>query len=500
MQPSPETSDPRAAPFPIRAHDRPDPSPGETAAAERLAEELLRELPALALPDALRRLVPARLEPGPTLHVDDLTSIRFLDQGREARFYQERARLRAGDGDVVATSLPVAEGYETYCRERLGLGAVEWLHPAPTRRPLCIAEACWEDERVRADLTARLRAGRLAWLHPHMGTKAIWQLALLLSEEAGRALPVIAPPPAVSKWVNDKVAFSRVVCRLFGEALIPRTASACNFALLAQRLQSLSRQCPVVGIKLQDSAGGDGMLVLNSERFLGRRLSAIRDDLKQLLPALKWSGESELLIDTWETEIVCSPSAQVWIPPKAAGEPVVEGLFVQTFAGGTAEFIGSRPAVLPPPQRREIVNRCWLLARLFQRLGYVGRCSFDLILVGPSAEQSRPEFVECNGRWGGTSAPMTLMNRLFGDWAAQPYFSCVCTSAALAGRTFMELLTLLGDDLYDRRTGEGALILSLPGRLAVRTAIDVIALGPTTDAAIEFMRRRFLDVVEARPA
>lgn len=498
MKPSLDATEAIASPLPILAHHRADPSAAEIRSAERLAEKLLREAPALALPDAFRPLVPTRVEAAPTLHVDDLTQIRFLDQGREARFYQARARLRAGDDDLVATSLPVAEGYETYCRDRLGLGSVEWLHPRPISPAGRIAEACWRDETVRDKLAVRLGAGRLAQLHPHMGTKGIWELAALLSEKARTPLRVIAPPPAVSTLANDKVAFTDIVRRLFGEALIPRTVSACNFALLAQRLQTLSRECPVVGIKLPNSAGGDGVLVLNSAEFLGRGLKEIRHQLKPLLPALKWGGDSELLIDCWETQIVCSPSVQIWIPPEPAGEPIVEGLFVQTFVPGTGCFVGSRPAELPAQHNREIVNRCWLLARLFQRLGYIGRCSFDLILVGASLEKSRLEFIECNGRWGGTSAPMTLMNRLVGDWKAQPYFSCVCSSPALAGYTFGELQAALGEELFDWRTRAGSLVLSLPDRLPARSAIDVIALGPTTDAAIEIMQRRFVDAVVAR--
>ena len=79
-----------------------------------------------------------------------------------------------------------------------------------------------------------------------------------------------------------------------------------------------------------------------------------------------------------------------------------------------------------------MVTRSWLLAVLFQRLGYVGRCSFDLLVVGESLATARAEFLECNGRWGGTSGPMMLMNRLFGDWATRPYATMECR-AALAG-------------------------------------------------------------------
>jgi hypothetical protein len=488
---------PRRDPLPVVPHYHADPAPGEVKSAERLAEAIRRERPELCLPDDFRALVPARIEAGPTLHLDDLSAIAYFWDHQQDCFPQERARLRALDGDVVATSLPVAQGYEDYCRDQLGLGSVEWLHPASLHHPQSIAEACWRDERVRRRLVTRIKSGELEFLHPHMGTLPVWELAALLGEQSGRPLKVVAPPPQVALWANNKLAFADVVRRLFGEALLPRTMSACNFALLAERVKSLAGESSSIGVKVPNSAGGDRVLILESAQFLDQSLDAVRSRLKQLLADMHWSGESELLVDRWESGILCSPSAQLWIPPEAEAGPIVEGLFAQSFSARMTEFAGSRPAELPSALSSEIVNRCWLVARLIQRLGYVGRCSFDLILVGPSLDDCRLEFVECNGRWGGTSTPMTLMNRLFGDWAVQPYASAVCSLAGLEGLDFRELLQRLGGDLFDRRRRTGSIILSAPGRLARRSAIDAIGLGTTLDEASEAVERRFTEMVRA---
>jgi hypothetical protein len=496
MTHSPDTTAPRRDPLPIVGHFRADPPPAEVKNAERLAEVLRRERPELALQDDFRALVPCRIEAGPALHLDDLTTISYYAAHHELPFYQERARLRAGEGDLVATSLPVAEGYEDYCRQRLGLGSVEWLHPAPGKNLLRIAEACWQDRRIQARLVELARQGNLAFVHPHIGTLPVWELAALISEESGRPIKVIAPPPQIASWANNKVAFADVVRRLFGEALLPRTMSACNYALLADRVKCLAGESSSIGVKLPDSAGGDGILVLDSAHFVGQSLSQVRSRLKQLLAPIHWSGESELLVDNWESDTVCSPSVQLWIPPEPQAPPIVEGMFVQAFAPHTSEFVGSRPAEFPAALSREIVNRCWLLARLFQRLGYIGRCSFDLILVGPTLEACRIELVECNGRWGGTSIPMTLMNRIFGDWSSQPYASGVCLSDELKGLTFRELVQLLGDDLFDRRRRTGRFILAVPGRLA-RSGIDVIGLGSNAEGAWDAVQR-FAETVRSK--
>ena len=46
---------------------------------------------------------------------------------------QDRARLRAVGGDLVAAVVPPLDEYEDYCRTWLGLGSVRWLYPAVTR-------------------------------------------------------------------------------------------------------------------------------------------------------------------------------------------------------------------------------------------------------------------------------------------------------------------------------------------------------------------------------
>jgi hypothetical protein len=469
--------------LPIVEHFRATASDAEIEQAEVLAASLIKEQPNLTLPSDFHDLIPTEHVDGPTLHLDDLAAIPFLDAGQDARFYQERARLRACDGDVVVTAEPVAEGYETYCRDYLDLGQVEWLSPAPTKNPLRVAEACWEDEIVRNRLIDKLRAGELIALHPHMGTLSVWELGALLSEASGRPLKVISPPPRLSHWVNDKIAFTDLVTRLFGDHWVPRTTSAYNFSLLAKRIATFAETSPRIGIKIPNSAGGDGTLVVDGAQFQSKRLTAIRSKLKDVLRALNWNGDSELLIDSWETDILLSPSAQLWIPPEKEGGPIVEGLFTQDVEGLTGVFIGCRPANLPEHLTQEIVNRCWLIALVFQRLGYVGRCSFDLVLVGMTLEDCRIEFIECNGRWGGASTPMTLMNRLFGDWRTHPYISQVCQLAGLDRMSFLHLLELLRDGLLDHRSGKGNLIITTPGRMKVRSAVDIISVGASVEQA-----------------
>jgi hypothetical protein len=469
---------------PIIEQSRPDPPSEWLRAVGRLAKTLCDERPELELPDQFRDLAVCQLDDAPALLIDDLSEISRFDHTQDARFYQDRARLRAGDADLVATCGDAVPGHEAYCRDYLGLGSPDWLRPKPPRLPLRIAEACWEDVVTRKKLIEKLQRDELRYVHPHMGTFSVWELAFLLHCETKRPLGVIAPPPEVTRWVNDKAAFTNTVIRLFGPEFAPQTECASNLAYIAKRVNDLAGQFEVIGLKLPNSAGGDGNLVMNSEQFRGQPLQAIRQTLKESLRKLAWDGASQVLIDHWETEVVCSPSAQLWVPPQPGESPVVEGIFVQTVEGTEGSFVGSAPARFPHTLHQEIVDRCWLLACLFQALGYVGRCSFDMILVGESLSNCRIEFVECNGRWGGTSLPMTLMNRIFGNWRQHPYAVHVVHHVdGLDQVSFSQVLAWFKDELFDVRTGRGSLIFVNPGRLKYQAGITVLSLSDSWEGA-----------------
>ncbi len=124
-----------------------------------------------------------------------------------------------------------------------------------------------------------------------------------------------------------------------------------------------------------------------------------------------------------------------------------------------------------------ITRRCLKLARVFQLLGYIGRCSFDMLLVGPNIHESEMEYIECNGRWGGTPLPMTMMNRMFSDWQTQPFTSRTLTIEGVTEVSFGELQRALSDQLYCHRTAKsGNCVLYNPQRALNRDEISVIAL------------------------
>jgi hypothetical protein len=454
---------------------------------DRLADELRREQPDLVPEAWVRRLQPAALGDGASLVLCDQSGIPLMGRFTDASHLQDRSVLRAVAGDLVATCTPHDPAYAEHCAHRLGLGQITWLHPRASGSRLRVASACWRDLHVRHTVLRALRAGALDFVHPYHGSLEVWAMARLFTRAARRPLRIIAPPPVLTRRVNDKVWLADVLTRMFGERIVPQTRHAWNLATTARIARELAADALTVVLKVPDASGSAGNVLLEASELRGQSLAAIRSLVQERLAPLGWAGE-RLLVGSWERKVLLSPSVQTWIPPLGGGGPVVEGIFEQTLTMEVGRFKGAAPAALPQGLRDDIAERAWLAALLFQRLGYVGRCSFDLILVGERLSRCQTLFVECNGRWGGTSLPMTLMNRLFGRWSAHPYAAREVQVPGLGRLPFGDVLRELDDVLFDARSGRGRVIPYSPHHLRAAGTIDAIVLGKSWAEA-----RRWLD-------
>ncbi|TWU50566.1 hypothetical protein Poly51_38580 [Rubripirellula tenax] len=448
--------------------------------ADRVASELLARHPELFLSSLLSPFKATELASSPSLHLDDLSQIRRINDADQS-FFQERARVRAVDGDFLATSWYADEAYEKYCRDRLGLGDVHRIAPRPNEElkhsnGVHLAEALWKDRQTRRELVQAIRQNDLRYLHPHMGSHSVWHLALLLHQTSHRPLQVIGAPPEVTHFANDKGEFMRLVQRMFGPLATPPGHVVWNTANAARRLQELKGVACCVAVKLPNAAGGEGNLVFAMQQIRDQSLTEVDRMLRQQLPQLRYEDGDELLVTTWQTDVIAAPSAQLWLPPGSDQLPILEGIFVQRMEGDQGRFAGFGAADLPHDLRARITRQCLQLARVYQRLGYVGRCSFDMVLIGDDFDSAQMQFIECNGRWGGTSLPMTLMNRIFGDWKTQPFATRMLNVPGSNRLSFQEVLGVIGDDAYDHRRKTGDVILMNPRRMTLRDEVSIVVL------------------------
>ncbi|MEM9587515.1 MAG: class II glutamine amidotransferase [Planctomycetota bacterium] len=476
-----------------------DDAKSDQQTADRIALQLRHRYSELAIEPEFEDLQCQSCDPAPALHVDDLSEIPNLATPEHA-FYQERARLRGLAGDWLATALPEVPGYQAYCRDMLDLPPLHWLTPDTQGQPIHLAEACWRDRRTRRTLVHAIRSNELRFVHPHMGSEAVWQLALLLSQASHRTVQVIAPPPSICRFANDKGRFTQLVRAALGTRSIPPGHVVWNRAMASRELQMLARtDAKTVAIKLPDAAGGEGNLVIPMDELRGKTLRQIDETLSERLPQIHYVEGSELLVTRWSESVLAAPSAQFWIPPRGHGRPILDGLFLQTFGSERGHFDGCLPADLPDQLACKMSRQSMLIALVYQALGYVGRCSFDMILVGESLDESGLKFIECNGRWGGTSLPMAMMDAVFGHWKSRPFVTRVIRIPGISRLPFSEVLGAIGDRLYrvDRDTGDH--LVFNPQRMLTSDQLSLITLSDSPAAAdlaiteaIERIERRLM--------
>lgn len=420
------------------------------------------------------------LDGTPALHIDDFTGIPFLDGIAGVEHYQHRARLRAAEGDLFAASTAASPGYERYFRDVLGLGAAELLEVDPGRDRLAVARACMAGA-PRSRLAALAAAHGGLVIEPFMGIEVIWELAAAVAGDTGTNVRVLAPPPPVAWIANDKAGFEDLVTAVLGPGFLPDSRRSSSAEALARGLLELAEASPAVALKRLRCASAMGNEVFGSAALRRKGSAGVLAVVRGFLERTGWDGREEVLAVAWE-DSSSSPSTQWWLPPPGGGGPRLDGVYEQILAGEEGVFVGSRPSALASEVEEAIVSQSGRVAAVLQGLGYVGRCSFDHLVL----PRGRVVFTECNGRWGGTSTPMNLVDRLHPE-GRPPYQARGFVHPDLVGLSFGELSARMGDSLCDRGVDAGRFLLYNVGPLEHFGKFDVVAIGSSREHVDQLM-------------
>jgi len=420
-----------------------------------------------------------------TVHLEDVSAIPFVAGIPGVEAYQHRSRVRASDSDIYVCVSEPAEGYEEYCTAHLGLGAPRFLHAPAHDNPCAVARAASQGAAFEA-LAKVARRQRSIALHPYMAIEDVWALGHKLHQSTGADVRVIGPPPATTWVANDKAMFAAVVAATAGEPFLVDTRCETTVEGLADALMSMAKRYPALGLKRTRCASAMGNKVLQSHDLRSRSPAEIRTLVTRFLDDTEWPGDEEVLVVEWvQTDI--SPSTQLWLPP--SGPPLCQGIYEQLLEGEERCFLGSRPSALPAQVNEELALRSLEVAAGLQAMGYVGRCSFDFVVAGDPHTDFEIKFTECNGRWGGTSTPMHLVDRLVSG-PRPTYLAQDWMEPRFRGLPFETLRDALEPELFDPRTQKGRFILYNVNPLERTGKFDVIGFGKDDDDAWHGVRER----------
>ena len=443
-----------------------------------LAERLLRNEPALGATDVFGPGVSCGLTDAPAVVYEDHREISLFDATDDTPL-EYRSLLLAGDGDMVVVGGRPYPAFESYCRDKLGLGAPDVLHVGESfaRRGVPLADRCLGNPQLIEHLYDACRRNGELNIVPYIGKGTSWKLARTIAARTARPVCVAAPPPRLTRRVNDKIWFAERVREVLNRDALPPSYSVFGPAALAGRIAALARRFPQVVVKVPDSAGSLGNVVVRSADIARWPLASLRNWILDSLRERGWRDVYPLLVGVWDETVLCSPSVNLWLPDPAEGPPVIEGIFMQTLRGAEGEFVGAEPSDLPEGLDRRLADEALTLGFLLQRLGYFGRCGFDAVLFGPSIEDADVHWIECNGRWGGVSTPVTLANRLAGNWRGKGLVIVQQSRVRLPPRDFESTLNLLGDMLLTGPHATEGVVLVAPARFVSGSGVNFMVLG-----------------------
>ncbi|MBI2609435.1 MAG: hypothetical protein HYW47_07565 [Deltaproteobacteria bacterium] len=475
------------------------PSEDERSHIEKLASSFLERS---HIQDLKKRYIPYQVtdtqSDTPSLVVCDFSGIPFLDNIIGVEFYQYRLRVLAGSSDIICGTFPLDPALEDYDEKYLGIGRPTYV-PIEEKKyhNFLIAKKISSHQHSLDKLAKEVKKKKIEYLHPYMGVKDVWEVAIDLSKKVGRKIKVFAPPPYVCKWANDKAFFTYFVRKILGSNEVPQAKWANHLEAIVDCLKVLIPQFPKVALKIADYASAMGNIVYRSENLKALSDEELKEKIYLDLARHDWTDGDTVCAVQWRENVLTSPSAQVWIPHPREGYPIIEGIFEQFLQGETKIFQGSRPSTLPSRLNDLIAKKTFLMALFFQYLGYVGRCSFDLIVCGDSYDQCEIQLVECNGRWGGTSLPMSFMNRLFGNHHKLSYKAIDVIHPKLKGLSFKKFLSIFRrEELYQPHNQKGHFLFYNTACMKPVAKCDVIALGSSFKEAEKRADHDLIELIE----
>lgn len=459
---------------------------------QRIFAELLEGEPALLSSLDFGPRVEQGIGDGPSLLVGDQSEIALLASAQVSRL-DYRMALLANPGDSVLVRQQVRD-FEDYLANNLGQENVSYLHGnIDDARPV-MQQSRTSGRILKTLAKATKRSGGLT-LKPYLSTGHCWRLAQTLGEATKCCIHVCGPSPRLAQRVNDKLWFGQIACRILGNHATPPTRAAYGPAAAAGLVRRISKAGDQVVVKVPDSAGSAGNLRLERSTVRGKSLDDLRKFLLHRLHAFGWNNKYPILVGVWDENVTCSPSAQIWVPRVQDGPPVVEGIFEQRVRDSAATFVGASRSILPQVLQNRLSAEASRIAGIFQQLGYFGRCSLDAVIVRAADGVDKIHWIECNGRWGGVSIPMTVAGSLYANQPA-PAISIVQELRPDSQMKTKQILQRLGDLLFCVGNDLEGIVVMSPPEHNNGALINLLSLSQTQVSSDEIMNeamRRVLD-------
>lgn len=455
----------------------------KSCSLESHASTLLRDEPALVSSLDFGPFVQQGTGKGAKLLIGDPSEIPLSSASASRLEY--RMALLAQPGDHVIVRQRNRE-FENYLGNYLDLNDVTF-HEAWPDSPVPVARQMWSSHEWIKKFASVSKARCGLTVQSYLTTGNTWRLAQAIGERSGHIVHVSGPSPRTSRRANDKLWFTECVKSIIGAGATPPTLSAFGPAAAAGLVHKISKQADQVVVKVPDSAGSSGNLRLESATVLKMSLANLRQFLLAQLHAIGWHDTYPVLVGVWDKNVICSPSAQLWLPLLSEGDPKVEGIFEQRVKTFAAAFVGAARSDLPQMIQEQLSEEAMRIAYVLQRLGYYGRCSLDAVLCRDANGPTVIHWIECNARWGGVSIPMTAACQITKQPPTPP-IAILQEHLKDQDLNVNDLLVRLEGLLFRRKDRLQGLVILSPPENPYGALVNLFAIANTQTGADKLLR------------
>lgn len=206
----------------------------------------------------------------------------------------------------------------------------------------------------------------------------------------------------------------------------------------------------------------------------------------QRLHATGWHDIYPALVGVWDKNVICGPSVQLWLGHVSEGQPILKGVFEQLVQTSVATFSGAVPAHLNPDILARLKSQATRIAHVLQHLGYYGLCKFDAVVCNGATHEKTIHWIECNGRWGAVSLPITATCHFVPEPAEHP-ISITQERLSDVHLQTESLLSQVQDLLFNRNGRTNGLIVMSPPDHPNGALLNFCAVAQTQTNANHFL-------------
>jgi hypothetical protein len=318
---------------------------------------------------------------------DQATRTRLI---HHAQCQGERSLFWLGDSKLVFVSFLVPHA-DQLCRQ---LGYCQTYFAAPAKPSPSLSLDILREAPLIDRLLEQAGPGRTIQLIPYATTPQFLELAGRLRTDHGLKVLLPESPSPESFWLRDYVD-TKVGFRALAPAWLSNSSCSLPSGMICRDLPQaasvaywFSRRGQTCLVKADNGMGSLGHQVVEPGQ------ASAAPEIRHRLEAVPYLQDDLIVVEEFiPSTRALSPSLELYVPPPAAGRPVITYLCNQLFAGFGNSFVLSREYEETPwyPALAESGRQ---IAVTLQELGYVGHFDIDTVID----DRDRVYLVEINAR------------------------------------------------------------------------------------------------------